>query len=236
MIRIDGLSKKFGRLKVLDDITLEIPEGQSTGIVGPNGSGKTTLIKHLLGLVRSDQGTIAINGVRLNGNFEYRRDLGYMPQWARYPENMSVRELMNFIVRIRGEEPVYEEQLIELFELGKEMDKPLRVLSGGNRQKAGALGALMFDPPILILDEPTAGLDPKSSYRFKEWIRREKKRGKTILLTTHIMSEVEQLADYIILLIEGRIRYYGPKEEFIQQNRHRHLEGAVANILEEEAA
>lgn len=236
MISIEGLSKRFGRLKVLKEISLEISRGQSTGIVGPNGSGKTTLIKHLLGLVRPDEGTIEVNGVLLDGSFDYRRSIGYMPQGARYPENMTVREMMDFIVRIRGEEPVYEEELIALFELQEEMEKPLRVLSGGNRQKAGALAALMFDPPILILDEPTAGLDPRSSYRFKQWLRREKERGKTILLTTHIMSEVEELSDHIILLVEGEIRYHGPKEEFIKQNRHRRLEGAVANILEEEAA
>lgn len=236
MITIDGLSKSFGELKVLDSVDLRMPQGSCTGIVGPNGSGKTTLIKHLLGLVRPDGGRIEIDGVTLNGSCEYRRLLGYMPQQARYPENMTVREMMDFVVRIRGEEPVYARELIALFELDKEMDKPLRVLSGGTRQKAGALVALMFDPPVLILDEPTAGLDPRSSFRFKQWIRREKERGKTILLTTHIMSEIEELSDRIVLLVEGHVRYEGPKDQFILQNEQQHLEGAVAKILEEAAA
>lgn len=236
MINIQGLNKSFGRLKVLNDLTLNIPKGQATGIVGPNGSGKTTLIKHLLGLVKADEGTIEVNGVHLNGSYEYRRNIGYMPQMALYPENMKVRELIDFIINIREEQPVYEKQLVELFELEKEMHKPLRTLSGGTKQKVGGLIALMFDPDILILDEPTAGLDPKSSFRFKQWIKREKDRGKTILLTTHIMSEIEELADYLVLLVEGRVRFHGEQSEFIKINEEQRLEGAVAKILEEAAA
>lgn len=232
MIAIQGLSKKFGSLQVLNDLTLDIPKGQATGIVGPNGSGKTTLIKHLLGLVKPDEGTIIVSGTKLNGTYGYRRSIGYMPQMALYPENMKVRELINFIIKIRGEQPVYQEQLTELFELGKEMNKPLRTLSGGTKQKVGGLIALMFDPEILILDEPTAGLDPKSSFRFKQWIKHEKDRGKTILLTTHIMSEIEELADYLVLLVEGGVRFYGKQTDFIEKNQEQRLEGAVAKILE----
>ncbi|MCW9707314.1 ABC transporter ATP-binding protein [Fodinibius salsisoli] len=233
MITIQGLRKKFGSLQVLNDLTLQIPAGQATGIVGPNGSGKTTLIKHLLGLVKPDAGCIEVNGVHLNGSYEYRRHIGYMPQMAQYPENMKVRELIDFIIQMREEEPVFEEELIALFELEKEMQKPLRVLSGGTKQKAGALLALMFDPRILILDEPTAGLDPRSSYQFKQWIKREKDRGKTILLTTHIMSEIEELADHLILLVEGQVRYHGRQSDFIKSNEEQRLEGAVAKILQE---
>lgn len=233
MISIQGLRKKFGSLQVLNDLDLDIPKGQATGIVGPNGSGKTTLIKHLLGLVKPDEGIIEVNGVKLNGTYEYRRNIGYMPQMALYPENMRVCELIDFIIRIRGDQPVFRKQLTELFELKKEMDKPLRTLSGGTKQKVGGLIALMFDPDILILDEPTAGLDPKSSFRFKQWIKREKDRGKTILLTTHIMSEIEELADYLVLLVEGSVRFYGKQSEFIKSNKEQRLEGAVAKILDE---
>lgn len=236
MITIEGLTKRFDTLQVLQELTLHIPAGQATGIVGPNGSGKTTLIKHLLGLVKADAGSITINGTRLNGACSYRRHIGYMPQMAHYPENMRVRELVDFIIRIRGQQPVFDQELIRLFELEKEMDKPLRTLSGGTKQKAGALLALMFDPPILILDEPTAGLDPRASFRFKQWIGREKERGKTILLTTHIMSEIEELSDYLVLLVDGRVRFHGPQRDFIERHKEQRLEGAVAKILEEAAA
>lgn len=236
MITIKGLRKSFGDLTVLNNLDLEIPDGQATGIVGPNGAGKTTMIKALLGLVKPDQGTLTVNGTKLNGKSDYRNEIGYMPQMARYPENMRVRELLDFIKEIRGVETTSEERLIELFELKGEVDKPLRTLSGGNRQKVGATLAFMFDPKIIILDEPTAGLDPKSSVRFKKLIQEEKEKGKTILLTTHIMSEIEELADYLIFLVEGEVRYHGPMSELIKVKHGERLESAVAKMMEEVAA
>lgn len=236
MIRIKGLKKKFRELEVLKGLDLNIPAGQATGIVGPNGSGKTTLIKHLLGLVKADEGLVEVNGMSVTKSPDYRQLIGYMPQTAQYPENMKVKELVEFIIRLRRQEPIYREQLVELFELDKEMNKSLRVLSGGTKQKVGALIALMFDAPILILDEPTAGLDPKSSHYFKEWVKKEREAGKTILLTSHIMSEIEELSDHMILLVEGNIRFHGSHQQFIKQNKGYKLERAVAQTLAEVAA
>ncbi|MDR8393179.1 ABC transporter ATP-binding protein [Aliifodinibius sp. S!AR15-10] len=235
MITIKGLRKAFGDQIVLDNLELEIPAGQATGIVGPNGSGKTTMIKHVLGLVKADEGTITVNGTKLNGHSDYRSQIGYMPQMARYPENMRVSELLDFIKEIRGVEETSEDELIELFELENELHKPLRTLSGGNRQKVGATLAFMFNPKIIILDEPTAGLDPKSSVRFKKLIREEKANGKTILLTTHIMSEIEELADHLIFLVEGKVRYDGPMSELMNLKQEDRLESAVAKMMEEAA-
>lgn len=233
MISIKGLTKSFGKVHVMDNLDLEIPAGRATGIVGPNGSGKTTLIKQILGLVRPDGGTMIVNGTRLNGESSYRHEIGYMPQVAHYPENMKVRELLEFIREIRNSEATLDAGLIELFELKKELDKPLRTLSRGNLQKVGAVLAFMFDSPIIILDEPTAGLDPKSSVRLKKWILEEKKKGKTVILTSHIMSEVEELADYLVFLVEGRIRYRGSMEELIGRNNHERLENIVAEMMEQ---
>ena len=236
MITFKNLSKSFGELEVLKNVDIQIPAGQATGIVGPNGSGKTTLIKNLLGLVKPDSGTITINGVELNGGSEYKQNIGYMPQVARYPENMKVQELFRFIKRIRGVTETSEIELIDTFELANELDKPLRTLSGGNRQKVGATLALMFNPDTIILDEPTAGLDPKSSFRLKNVIRKRKSEGKTILLTSHITSEIEELADYILFLVEGDIKFYGPISELIQTNNEQRLENAVAKMMEASAA
>lgn len=236
MIKIKGLRKRFGPLTVLDDIDLEIPAGQATGIVGPNGSGKTTAIKTMLGLVKPNAGDITIDGESIKDHWNYRRKIGYMPQIARYPENMTVRELFSFIKEVRETKDTNQEELIAYFGIESELDKRMRTLSGGNRQKVGAVLAMMFDPDILIFDEPTAGLDPHASVQFKKRVHREKEAGKTILLTTHIMSEIEELADYLIFLVEGKIRYHGPMKELIEQQQEQRLEGAVAKMMEEEAA
>ena len=233
MINIKGLRKDFGPLTVLDDLNLEIASGQATGIVGPNGSGKTTTIKSLLGLVKPTAGDIFIDGESIAGKWNYRQKIGYMPQIARYPENMTVGELFDFIKEVRGPAKSNEEELIRHFGLQSEISKRMRTLSGGNRQKVGAVLATMFDPEILIFDEPTAGLDPHSSLQFKKLVHEEKNRGKTVLLTTHIMSEIEELADYLIFIVEGKVRYHGPMRELIEKQQEQRLEGAVAKMMEE---
>ncbi|MFU8811491.1 MAG: ABC transporter ATP-binding protein [Balneolaceae bacterium] len=231
MIEIKQLEKAFGSLQVLKGMSLTIPKGQATGIVGPNGAGKTTLIKTILGLVKPDAGEIIVNGTRLNGNFEYRRDIGYMPQVARYPENMKVSELIQFIKGLRDQEAVYEEELIQRFSLGPELDKSLRTLSGGNRQKVGATLAMMFNPDILFFDEPTAGLDPQASHSFKRRVHEEKEQGKTVIITSHIMSELEQLVDHVIFILDGSIRYYGSMNDLLEQSGEDRLEAAIARLM-----
>ena len=235
MIRINNLKKAFGLHQVLKGLDLTIPAGQATGIVGPNGAGKTTLIKTMLGLVKADSGDISINDIHLNGNYAYRREIGYMPQQAQYPEQMIVSELLHFIEDLRSEEAVYKDELINEFKLQPELQKQLRVLSGGNKQKVGATLAMMFNPAILFFDEPTAGLDPRSSFIFKERIQKEKEAGKTVLITSHIMSELEQLVDHVIFILEGEIKYYGKIEDLLKENSQERLEGAIAKLMEEPA-
>jgi Cu-processing system ATP-binding protein len=236
MIEIKDLTKSFGRLEVLKGMTLTIPKGQATGIVGPNGAGKTTLIKSILGLVKPDHGEMTVNGQKLNGNWSYRKDIGYMPQVARYPDNMIVSELLMFMKGIREQEAVFEEELIEKFKLRSELNKTLRTLSGGNRQKVGATIAMMFNPEILFFDEPTAGLDPKASHIFKEQVAREKAEGKTVIITSHIMSELEQLVDHVIFILDGRIRYYGSMKVLLEESGEERLEAAIAGMMDDEPA
>lgn len=236
MISIKKLQKKFGAHTVLQDLDLQIPAGQATGIVGPNGSGKTTTIKSLLGLVKPTAGEIFVDGKSIEGEWDYRRNIGYMPQVARYPENMTVGELLAFIKAMRGSRTDRDSELLSYFNLESEVDKRMRALSGGMRQKVGAILAMMFDPQILIFDEPTAGLDPKSSVRFKRLVHEEKEQGKTVLLTSHIMSEIEELTDYLIFMVEGEIRYHGPMHELIKRQQEQRLESAVAKMMEETAA
>ncbi len=233
MIKIDGVEKQFGSLKVLKRIFLQIETGRVTAIVGPNGSGKSTLIKSILGLVRPDKGEIYVNGTRLNGECEYRRQIGYMPQMAHFPNNLNVGEVLYMIKDLRGEHAGLDEELIHEFGLGQERDKPLRTLSGGTRQKVSAAIAFLFDPALLILDEPTAGLDPIASSIFKDKIIREREKGKTIILTSHIMSEIEEMADSIIFLLDGSVRFSGPVEELKTMVGGLNLERSIARMMAE---
>lgn len=232
MIRIDNLRKSFGKFEVLKGMTLDIPTGQAIGIVGPNGAGKTTLIKTILGLVKPDSGTIHINDVKLNGSCLYRRDIGYMPQVARYPENMKVFELFDFIKSLRDQEAVFEKGLIDIFNLHGELNKSIRNLSGGNRQKIGATLAMMFNPHFLFFDEPTAGLDPRSSHLFKKRVETEKANGKSVFITSHIMSELEQLVDHLLFILEGEVRYYGPVNQLLEITGEERLEAAISSLMD----
>lgn len=234
MIKIENLRKSFDQNHVLKDINIEIEEGQSTALIGPNGSGKTTLMKSLLGLVKPDEGKVTINGNILNGNSMYRRDIGFMPQIAQYPENMKVYELFDFIKKLRGQEAVFEDRLIDIFNLKTELEKSMRVLSGGFRQKVGASLSMMFNPKILFLDEPTAGLDPYSSQQFKAWINKEREMSKTILISSHLMSELEELTDHVVFLLEGKVRYQGTIQDLLGESEETTLEGAIASLMGED--
>lgn len=236
MIQISGLIKHFGKLEVLKNIDLQIETGKVTAIVGPNGSGKTTLIKCLLGLVKPDSGRLIINGIEVNGDTSYKKQIGYMPQVAKFPENLTVREILHMVKDIREDTRNLDETLFRELELEKELKKPVRVLSGGTRQKLSATIAFLFNPQILILDEPTAGLDPISSSFLKDKILQEKENGRTVILTSHIMSEIEELSDNLVFLQEGRIFYNGRLQAMINGSGELKLERAIARIMKGTAA
>ena len=155
-IEITGLSKSFGSQDVLIDLSVRFESAQTTAIIGPNGAGKTTLLKSILGLVRADSGEITVAGHRVRGSHRYREQLGYMPQHARYPDNLTGRDMIDLVRSLRENAGSPDLSLVRLLRLEGELDKPFRTLSGGTRQKIGAVLAFMFNPPIYILDEPTA--------------------------------------------------------------------------------
>lgn len=230
-IEIVNLSKRFGKKTVLKNVSLTLNKGEVTAILGPNGSGKSTLMKSILGLVNPDQGQILIDNQSIIRQWNYRKEVGYMPQIANYPDNISVKEIIQMIRNIRQKED-NASTLISLFKLDNDLDKKIKQLSGGMRQKVNAIIALMFDSPILILDEPTVGLDPVSRLLFKELILKEKKKGKTILLITHHMNEIEELADKIVFILEGSIFFHGSLEKVKSEQNETDFEKAVAKILE----
>ena len=232
MIEITNLHKKYGKVEVLDSVSLSIQEKGIFAILGPNGSGKTTLIKSILGMVIPQSGDILINGVNVKGKFDYRKNIDYLPQIAQFPENLSVTELLRMIKNLRNKN-AKDDELIKLFKLEPFLDKKLGNLSGGTKQKVNLVLTFMFDSPLLILDEPTTGLDPVSLLHLKDLIREEKAAGKTILITTHIMDFVESMADEIVFLLEGNIYFRGTVDELKRKSDRNDLEHAIATILSE---
>lgn len=232
MVEVAGLYKSFGRQQVLNNVNLSIKEGEINAILGHNGSGKTTLIKSLLGLVIPDAGQIKINGKIIAREHEYRKDIGYMSQIARFPANLTVKELFRMVKDI-GNHIVDETPLVESFNLLPEMNKSLRYLSGGTKQKVNACLALMHNPKLLICDEPTVGLDPVSLVLLKDLLRKGRENGQTIILITHIMSLVEELADNVTFIQDGVVYFKGTVSELKASQKENNLERAIAKMMKE---
>lgn len=231
MIEIRHLEKSFGKMHVLKGINISMEKGKIYAFLGPNGSGKTTLIKSVLGLVNADKGEIIVVGEKVQNNWQYKSRIGYMPQIARFPENLNMTELFSMLKDIR-KAPSCEEQFIRYFELEDFRKNALKNLSGGMKQKVNAILTFMFNPDILIFDEPSAGLDPVSHIKLKDLILQEKENGKTILLTTHILSEVEELADEVIFLLDGKIYFQGSVSELLYSQNETRLDRAIAKITQ----
>ncbi|GGG58827.1 ABC transporter ATP-binding protein [Bizionia arctica] len=230
MVSIQNLHKKFGKNQVLAGLDLEIKEGGIFAVLGPNGSGKTTLIKCLLGMVIPNKGNITVLGNNVKSGSEYRYKIDYLPQIANFPSNLKVKELIKMIKDLRGN-TTKDQELIDLFKLEPFLDKKLGNLSGGTKQKVNLVLTFMFDSPLVILDEPTSGLDPISLLRLKKLIQTEKANGKTILITSHIMSFVEEISDEIVFLLEGKIYFKGTINELKTKTNQPDFEHAIASIL-----
>lgn len=230
MIEINNLHKKFGKQHVLQGVNITVEPGKIYAVLGPNGSGKTTLIKSILGMVIHDKGEISVNKQNTATSAKYRNQIDYLPQIAKFPGNLRVNELIKMIKDIRGKNPD-ESALIKLFALEPYLKKKLSNLSGGTRQKVNLVLAFMFDSPIVILDEPTSGLDPVAMLHLRDLIQEAKSRGKLILITSHIMSFVEEIADEVIFLLEGVIYYKGSLEGLNKKTDETNLERAIAKLL-----
>lgn len=229
MIQVKTLYKKFGKNEVLTGLDLQIQKGGIFAILGPNGSGKTTLIKAVLGMVIPNKGTISVLGKSVKNQWKYRHEIEYLPQIANFPGNLRVKELIRMIKDLR-QKPSEEQKLIDLFGLEPFLDKKLATLSGGTKQKVNIVLTFMFDSPIIILDEPTSGLDPQAMIHLKELIQEEKQKGKTILVTSHIMQFVEEVADVIVYLLEGKIYFKGSISELLEKTEQSDFEHAIAAI------
>jgi Cu-processing system ATP-binding protein len=228
---VTGVTKRFGRLTVLRDVGFTVRPGRVAAVLGPNGAGKSTIIKAILGLVRPDAGRIEVDGEPAEGA-AYRARIGYMPQAARFPENLTGREVIAMLRDLRGDvEP--DEVLLDAFGLRGELGKPVRTLSGGTRQKLNAAVAFMFRPALLVLDEPTAGLDPIASGVLKEAIQGARRDGVAVIISSHVLSELEDLVDDVVFLLEGRVRFDGSLRRLRDATGEHRLERAVARLMAE---
>lgn len=230
MIEIKNLTKKFGKLVVLDGLDLDIKSGGIFAVLGPNGSGKTTLIKSILGMVIPNSGEITIDKTSVLKQWEYRNEINYLPQIANFPANLTVVELIEMVKNLRPKKS-NENELITLFGLTTFLNQKLGNLSGGTKQKVNIVLTFMFDSNLIILDEPTNGLDPVALIHLKEIIKQEKEKGKTLIITTHIMGLVEEIADEIVFLLDGKIYFRGSVADLKNQTNQTNIEHAIAHLL-----
>jgi Cu-processing system ATP-binding protein len=233
MIIANNVSKKFGKLIALDNVSATCLKGECIALIGPNGSGKTTLIKCLLGMVVPNSGFLTFNGKNILHDWLYRERIGYMPQIGKYPDHMTIRQVIDMMKDIRQKTNAedLDEELIYSFGINKISDKRMRTLSGGTRQKVSATLAFLFKPDVLILDEPTAGLDPVSSEILKEKIIREKGKGKLILITSHILSDLDDLVTEVIYMQEGRLLFHKSINELRAETGQTKLSKAIASVM-----
>ena len=231
MIKIKNLTKKFNKFTALQNIDLECKKGHSIAFIGPNGCGKTTLIKCILGLNVVESGDILVNGNSVKNDFLYREKIGYMPQIGKYPENMTIGQTIKMIQNNRKNVENIDTELLEAFELPKLYDKKMSTLSGGTTQKVSAVLAFMFHPEIIILDEPTAGLDPLASEILKNKIIKERKNGKLIIITSHLLSELDDMVNEIVFINEGKILVHQSVEDLKTETQQTTISDAITNIL-----
>ncbi len=213
VISINGLVKKFGSTVALDGLDMQVGTGEVHGLLGPNGAGKSTTIRVLLGLLRQDQGEIELlGGDPWHDAVKLHEKLAYVPGEVNLWDNLSGGEIIDLLIDLRGNVDINRRQeLIERFRL--DSSKKFRTYSKGNRQKVALIAALASDVDLYILDEPTSGLDPLLELVFQDEIRRLKDLGKTILLSSHILAEVEALCDRVTIIREGQVVESGSLDE-----------------------
>ncbi|MDR3272181.1 MAG: ATP-binding cassette domain-containing protein [Flavobacteriaceae bacterium] len=223
-VKVQNLTKLYHQQIALDHISLEISNGEIVGLLGPNGAGKTTMMRSIAGSLSFDEGKIWVNGIDNQENpFKTKSMIGYLPENNPLYLDMYVKEYLSFVADIHQIDKRKIAQIIEKVGLSQEQNKKIHQLSKGYKQRVGLAQAIIFDPEILILDEPTNGLDPNQIIEIRQLIS-ELGKEKTVILSTHIMQEVEALCSRVILLDKGRIIQDGNIENF--KGKYKNLEEA----------
>lgn len=218
-IQIRQVSKHYGKLQPVNQVSLEIRPGEIFGLIGPNGAGKSTLFKMMLGLIKPDSGDILINGTAVSGRQfrEIRRQIGYLPENIVLYDNLTGLETVEFFARLKGMDKRHCPALLEQVGLGAAMHKPMREYSKGMRQRLGFAQALIGKPSVLFLDEPTNGLDPVAIRHFYSVLHDLKEHGVTIIITSHILAELQERVDRLAILFSGQVQALGSIAELREQ-------------------
>ena len=203
-IQLENLTKHYGDVVGIQDLSLEVTEGEVFGLLGPNGAGKTTTIRLILDFIRPTSGRATVFGMSpRNDGINIRRRIGYLPGDFVTYDHMTGSTVIEYFTKLRHADPVKLEALCDRYKL--DLTRKIGELSKGNKQKIGLVQAFMTDPDLLILDEPTAGLDPLLQYEFQKMIHEEKDQGKTIFMSSHVMSEVEATCDRVGIIRDGEL-------------------------------
>ncbi|MCS7150939.1 MAG: ATP-binding cassette domain-containing protein [Endomicrobia bacterium] len=213
MIRIQNITKTFGNITALNNVSFDIPDNQILGLLGPNGAGKTTLMRIITGYLNQDSGKVLIDDKEVTpDNIESKQIIGYLPENNPLYDDMNVYEYLKFIAETRGVNNERIKEVVEVCHLKDVVLRNLSELSKGYRQRVGFAAAIIHNPKILILDEPTAGLDPNQAHEARQLIK-EFKKDKIVVISTHILSEVEEIADRVVIINKGQIVAEGNIDE-----------------------
>lgn len=237
MIEIEGVSKAYAgsNRKAVDNLNWTVPDGAITGFIGPNGAGKSTSIHMMTGSLQPDSGRIKLNGIDIGENpIEAKRQFGFVPDVPDVFLNLKAIEYLNFIADIYGVSPAdrasFIDEVPEKLEIADALTNQIVSMSHGMRQKVMVLGALIHQPSIWILDEPMAGLDPKSAFALKEMMREHAASGRSVLFSTHVLEVAEKLCDQICIINHGKQIFLGKLEELEAQHPGKGLEEIFLNI------
>ena len=234
VLRLEHVSRAFGAVKAVDDLSLSLKQGEVVGFLGTNGAGKTTTIKMLLGILRPTEGTVSVMGGDPSDPHTRLR-VGYMPETAYYYPYLNARELLAFYGGLCGLDRATvrarADRLLEEVELADAAKRPLKTYSKGMLQRAGIAQALLADPDLLVLDEPFTGLDPLARIRFRQLLQRLRDAGKSIFFSSHELGETELLCDRVAIMKRGRCFYQGPVSRLAGDGRE-NLERIFLDVLE----
>jgi ABC-2 type transport system ATP-binding protein len=235
-IAVEHLTKRFGKLMAVDDLSLEVGQGEIYGILGSNGAGKTTTLKVLCGLLRPDSGRVEVAGIDvLEDPVQAKGKIGFLPEAPALYDQLSGKEFLEMIGTLRGIETKRLDrrinQLLETMELTASMDRNVGTYSRGMRQKLAFASAVIHEPDILILDEPLSGLDPRYGKLFKTWIREHAAAGRSVLMSTHVTANAEQMCDKVAVMDKGKLLASGTVRDVLASAEALSLEDAFVTLV-----